>query len=593
LGATLFPGGVTFRVFAPFAQSVGLAGTFNGWSPTSTPLAPEGSSGNWSLDVPAAGPGDEYRFIMNGQTTWSLDARSRSVAAATGNSIVYDPNAFAWPATTFTTPAWNQLVIYELHIGTFYDTTPNAPGTFANAAQKLPYLAALGINAVEVMPVQEFGDAWNEGYDVANPFAVEAVYGGADAFKTFVAAAHAQGIAVILDVVYNHWGPVDLALWRYDGWFMDGWGGIYFYQDGRAVTPWTSTGRPDYGRGEVRQYIHDNAMQWLQEFRLDGLRWDSVSYTRNVYGNDNDPANDLPAGWSLIQWVSDEKNRTQSWKILVGEDLHNNPWITKTTGAGGAGCDAQWDASFADHVRSVIIGSVDDERSIAALTAAITNNYNGNAFERVIYTESHDEADAQHKRVPDAIAPGDSGNYYARKRSTLGAALVMTSPGIPMILQGQEFLEWRYFEVDANDDSLMNWGLAQQYSGVVALYGDLIRLRRNWFNNTRGLSGEGLNVFFASDSDKVIAFHRWDQGGPGDDVVVVANLRNTSYASYTIGFPRPGTWYVRFNSDASAYSPDYGNTPGYDTTAAYGSCQGMPCNGNVGMGPYTVLVLSQ
>lgn len=595
IGATPYPGGVTFRVFAPFAQSVGLAGTFNGWSATDTPLVSEGASGNWSLDVDGAAAGNQYRFIMNRQSTWSPDARSRSVtdASSTGNSIIYDPNAFVWPAPGFTMATWNQLVIYELHIGTFYDPSPNGPGTFADAALKLQYLADLGINAIEAMPVHEFGNNWNVGYDVASPYAVETAYGGTDAFKSFVAAAHRQGIAVILDVVYNHWGPDELCLWRYDDWSMNGWGGIYFYEDWRAWTPWTAAGRPDYGRGEVRQYIRDNAMMWLQEFCVDGLRWDSVSFTRNVYGNDNDPANDLPDGWSLIQWVSDQRNAAQPWKILIGEDLHNNPWITKSTGAGGAGCDAQWDASFADSVRGVIIGPIDDDRSMAALVTAITNNYNANAFARVIYTESHDEANSQNRRVPDAIAPGDSGNYWARKRSTVGAALVMTSPGIPMILQGQEFLEWHYFEVDANGDALTNWSLPTQYPSIVLLYRDLIRLRRNWFDNTRGLGGQGLNVFFSSESDKVIAFHRWDEGGPGDDVVVVVNLRNTSYASYTIGFPRPGTWYVRFNSDASVYSPDYGNCPGYDTTAANGPCQGMPCNGNVGIGPYTVLILSQ
>jgi 1,4-alpha-glucan branching enzyme len=259
----------------------------------------------------------------------------------------------------------------------------------------------------------------------------------------------------------------------------------------------------------------------------------------------------------------------------------------------GAGCDAQWDLSFADGVRAAIVGSIDDDRDMGQLSSAIRNGYNGAAFQRVIYTESHDEADQALKRVPDAIAPGDSGNYFARKRSAVGAALVMTSPGIPMILQGQEFLEWHYFEADPNDDSEMDWNLPNQYPGIVTLYRDLIRLRRNWFDNTRGLHGQNLNLFFCSDADKVVAMHRWDQGGAGDDVIVVVNLRNVAYASYTIGFPQPGNWYVRFNSDSSDYSPDFGNWPGYDTTASAAPYQGMPCSGNVGIAPYSVLILSQ
>jgi 1,4-alpha-glucan branching enzyme len=335
MGATPYAGGVTFRVWAPFARSVAVAGQFNAWSASATPLASEGSSGNWSADVSAAAAGDQYRFVVNDQAAWSLDARSRSLAA--GNSVVYDPNAFARPGEPFTMPGWNELVVYELHVGTFYDVTPNAPGTFRSAMQKLPYLAGLGINAIEVMPVQDFGSAYDEGYDVANPFCVDTTYGGVDDFKAFVDAAHAQGIAVILDVVYNHWGPANLTLWRYDLWYESDWGGIYFYQDWRAWTAFTSTGRPDYGRGEVRQYIRDNAMMWLQEFQVDGLRWDSVSFTRNVYGNDDDPPGDLPDGWSLIQWVSDEKNASQPWKILIGEDLYNNAWITRSTAAGAPG----------------------------------------------------------------------------------------------------------------------------------------------------------------------------------------------------------------------------------------------------------------
>jgi 1,4-alpha-glucan branching enzyme len=592
MGAIPFAGGVTFRVWAPFASSVSVSGSFNGWSGAATPLASEGSSGNWSIDLSTAKAGDEYRFVIDGNPIWRLDARSLAVTDAAGNSVVYDQSAYAWSGGTFQMPDWNALVIYELHIGTFHDLTPNGPGTFQDAMQKLPYLAGLGINAIEVMPVHDFSGAYNLGYDVANLFAVDTTYGGADAFKAFVDAAHQNNIAVILDVVYNHIGPDGVAIWQYDLWCENGGGGIYFYQDWRAWTVWTERGRPDYGRDEVQQYICDNAWMWLADYRVDGLRWDSVSYTRNVYGNDNDTDHDLADGWRLIQRVSDRKN-VQPWKILIGEDLHDNPWITRTVGAGGSGCDAQWDSSFAEGVRAAIIGSVDDDRNMGGLTGAIASGYNGDAFQRVIYTESHDEAARGKCRVPDAIAPGDSGNYFARKRSTLGAALVMTSPGIPMILQGQEFLEWHYFEVDPDDDSEMDWTLPNTYPGIVILYRDLIRLRRNWFDNTRGLRGQNTNVFFSSDSDKVVAFHRWDQGGPGDDVVIVANLRDTAHSSYTIGFPRPGTWYVRFNSDSTAYSPDFSNEPGYDTTATDGACQGMPCNGNVGIGPYSVLILSQ
>ena len=132
-------------------------------------------------------------------------------------------------------------------------------------------------------------------------------------------------------------------------------------------------------------------------------------------------------------------------------------------------------------------------------------------------------------RVPEEIWPGNADSWFSRKRSTLGAALVFTAPGIPMIFQGQEFLEDGYFQ----DTVPLDWARLQAFSGIHLLYRDLIRLRRNWFNQTRGLRGQHINVHHVNNTDKVIAFHRWENGGPGDDVVVVANFANRSYDSYT------------------------------------------------------------
>ncbi len=127
----------------------------------------------------------------------------------------------------------------------------------------------------------EFAGDRSWGYNPAHPFAIESTYGGPAGFQRFVKAAHQKGIAVLVDVVYNHFGPSDLSLWQFDGWSENGMGGIYFYQDWRANTPWGDT-RPDYGRREVRQYIRDNALMWLEDYRCDGLRFDATAYIRNV-----------------------------------------------------------------------------------------------------------------------------------------------------------------------------------------------------------------------------------------------------------------------------------------------------------------------
>ena len=158
-----------------------------------------------------------------------------------------------------------------------------------------------------------------------------------------------------------------------------------------------------------------------------------------------------------------------------------------------------------------------------------------------------------------------------------------------MIFQGQEFLQYGWF--DASKE--LDWSLTATESGILNLYRDLIHLRRNWFNNTRGLQGQNLNVFHVNNLNKVIAFHRWDQGGAGDDVVVVLNMANQTYDSYVIGVPREGLWRVRFNSDWNGYSPDFKNHASLDTRSNAGGQDGMPFRASVGIGAYSAVILSQ
>ncbi|MCE9616387.1 MAG: alpha amylase C-terminal domain-containing protein [Lentisphaerae bacterium] len=593
LGATLSSGGATFRVWAPFAQSVSVAGTFNRWNAAANPLCPEGN-GCWSGEAAGVTNGAEYKYVIvnNGQTLWRQDPVGARVVTSTGNSVVYDQGRFAWTDEQATLAGAEKLVIYELHIGTFND--PNRAdkivGTFDTAAQRIPYLADLGVNMVKVMPVGEFAGDYSWGYNPSLPYAVEGAYGGPDAFKRFVDACHARHIGVTLDVVYNHLGPTDLSLWQFDGWSQNGKGGIYFYQDGRGDTPWGP--RPDYGRPEVSAYIAQNALYWLTDYHLDGLRWDATAFIRNVYGNNNDPANDIAAGWALLQSANAMIDTVQPWVISVAEDLRGNPWMTKPTGAGGAGFDSQWDGAFVDLVRPALETGSDAARDMNGVRDAIARKYNSNVHERVLYTESHDAVANGSQRVPSTIDPTNPGSYWARKRSTLGAALVLSSPGIPMIFQGQEFLEDGWF----SDQDPVDWSKTNTYARVRLLYKDLIALRTNRGNTTRGLTGQSLNIHHVNNTDKVIAFHRWQNGGAGDDVIVIANFANKKWQTgqnYRMGFPRAGRWNVRFNSDKRIYSSDFG-----DFGPAYVNTQNTPWNGMaysavVSLPPYSVLILSQ
>ena len=557
LGAIPGAKGVTFRVWAPHAEKVYLTGTFNDWSETSTPLAIE-EKGYWSTEVSEAKTGDEYRYLIHGPKgpLSRIDPYARKVTSSIGNGIIYDPKAFDWGDNSFHMATGNELIIYEMHVGTFNVKEEGQPGTLDSAIEKLPYLNNLGINAVEVMPVAEFAGDFSWGYNPAHPFAVATIYGGPDALKRFVKAAHEHGIAVIMDVVYNHLGPSDLDLWQFDGWSGNEKGGIYFYEDRRSNTPWGET-RPDYGRDEVRHYLRDNALMWFEEYHADGLRWDMIAYIKSIDGNDDNPANDIPEGWSLMQWINVEIAQRFPGKISIGESMKNNPWVIKEVEEGGAGFNAQWDAEFVHPVRRAVISPDDKLRDLGAVSGAIEHRYDLDVFRRIIYTESHDEVANGRSRVPEEIWPGKVDSWFSKKRSTLGGALVLTSPGIPMIFEGQELLEDRWFQ----DKNPIDWSRAEDQHGILGMYRDLIALRRNLSGKSRGLCGQNIHIYHVNDGAKLLAFHRWDKQGPTDSVVVVVNMTNENRDGYRIGFPRAGLWKTRFNSDSNNYSPNFYNHP--------------------------------
>ena len=559
---------------------------FCGGDGSKHPLHDE-KNGNWYADVAAAHVGDEYRYQL---TTPSgifkrIDPYAREVTNSIGNAIVHDP-LFDWQGDNFHLAPWNELVIYELHVGTFNDENKDdeAPGKFKGVSARLGHLKRLGVNAIQPMPVAEVAGDRSWGYNPAHIFSVETIYGGPLAFKRFVKRAHRQGMAVILDVVFNHLGPSDLDLWQFDGWSENNLGGIYFYNDNRAKTPWGET-RPDYGRNEVRQFILDNVLMWFEEYHVDGLRFDCTEFIHTINGTSDQ---DLPAGWSLLQWINSEVARQFPGRITIAEDMQNNEWVTKDMGAGGAGFSSQWDANFVHPIRQAVITPDDSQRSLAAIRDALEMRYDDNAFDRVVYSESHDEVANGRARVPQEVNPNDPQGWHAQKRSTLAAALVFTAPGIPMLFQGQEFLQGEWFR----DTAPLDWDQCDDFHGIVRMYRDLIRLRLNREGTTRGLCGQSIQVHHLHDERKVLAYHRWDKGGPSDDVVVVANFLHEPQFGYVIGFPAGGTWKLRFNSDWKGYSDDFAGHPSTDAVAEPGEHDGLPWYGSLSIGPYSALIYS-
>lgn len=587
MGALPHEGGVSFRVWAPHADAVWVTGDFNKWSKTDHPMESEGN-GYWYADVKGAKAGQEYKYVLkNGDIQLEkIDPYARQVTNSVGHGVIYDPASFDWKGDKFQIGPHNELVIYELHVGSFYADEEGKPGDFDNVLKRLDHLVKLGVNAIKVMPISEFAGDYSWGYNPAHIFAVESAYGGPDGFKALVREAHKRGIAVILDVVYNHFGPGDLDLWQFDGWKEhDDKGGIYFYNDHRSKTPWGDT-RPDYGRGEVRQFIHDNAMMWMADYRVDGLRWDMTLYIHSVNA---DGGETIPEGWSLMQYVNRSARERFPGRIMIAEDLHSNPAITADVEHGGAGFHSQWDAQFVHPIRDMVIQSDDAGRSMEAVRKAVTFRYEGDACNRVIYSESHDEVANGKARVPQEINNDDPTGWHAQKRSTLAAGLLFTSPGIPMIFQGQEFLQGEWFR----DDVPLDWDRRDEFHGVVRLYRDLIRLRLNRKGVTRGLCGQHVAVTHLNDDQNLIVFQRWDQHGDGDDVMVIANCGYETKENYRIGMPQAGTWKLRFNSDARIYGDDFGDIGSGDVTASAEGYDDLPASAEITVAPYSVLIFSR
>ncbi|WP_238443929.1 alpha-amylase family glycosyl hydrolase [Salsipaludibacter albus] len=579
MGAIVHDEGVAFRVWAPNASAAWVVGDFDDWG--GTELVSEGN-GYFYGDVAGASAGDEYKFRLtgaDGDERYRIDPYARHVTNSVGNGIVHDPAAFDWGDDDFACPSHDQLVVYETHVGSFVGG-PGGPGDLEKVAGKLAYLADVGINAIELMPLMEFSGDVSWGYNPAHVFAVESAYGGPDALKGFVKAAHEHGIAVILDVVYNHFGPSDLDLWRFDGWSEHDKGGIYFYNDHRSATPWGDT-RPDYGREAVRNFIHDNAFMWLREYRVDGLRFDMTPFMRSVDGT----GKDIPEGWDLMGWIARDVRDQFPDAIMIAEDLHGDHLVTSTA-SDGAAFHSQWDTHFVHPVRRALTAVDDDDRSMTAVADAITYDY-GDAFARVVYTESHDEVANGKARIPSEVDGDNPTGWHAQKRAALGLALVLTSPGIPMLFQGQEFLEDEWFR----DDVPLDWPRAEHFRDLVRMVSDLVHLRRDVDGTSGGLRGQDTRLLQVDDDAKVVAFSRHREDAA--DVVVIANFQAESVDGHRVGFPAAGHWSLRFNSDARTYSSLFGDHGSGDLDVGDDGVDGLPASAVVDIGPASVLVYTR
>lgn len=560
--------GVTFRVWGGSCTSVSVAySTASGWR--QVPLRSEGNA-IWSLDVAGIGHGTEYKFILNGPSisnAWKGDPRASRVPSSdtTANSIVYDHSRYAWQSPENFHVPFDDLVIYEMHVGAF-NAESWLPGTFDTCIEKIPYLKKLGISAVQLMPINEFPTDRSWGYNPAVLFAVESSYGGADGLKRFVDACHEAGIAVLLDVVHNHYGPTDLTIWQYDGVGSEKYSGMYFYNDWRADTMWGLT-RPNFDEAQVRSFIRDHIFYWLENFRVDGFRWDSVYHIMR-YGEYNDLN---PAGVSLLKSINEEMDSAYPNAYRIAEDNARDADMK---------FQSQWAHGYLSDLRYMAASSSDADRNMDTLAAILAPKQ----FDLVIYTESHDtcgDLNEGKARLPREIMAGNPQDYYAKKRAFLANAAALVSCGIPMIFMGSEFNE----DYNFSNNTALRWStLGKENSGLIQAYADLIRLRRNLRNaGTPGFrDNENAAVIHNNNNAKVLGLKR------GDDLFVVFNWSYVNFGEYKLDFPSSGTWYCAFNSDWSGYDATFGNTgPALNETVSAAP------RASIAIGPYSVQVYSK
>lgn len=420
-----------FRVWAPAAERVAVEIDGRSW-----PLAQTGG-GWWEADVSSAGPGTDYGFLINGEGPALPDPRSLwQPHGVHGLSRVLDHSAFAWTDAAWCAPgcapALKDAVLYELHVGTF---TPQ--GTFAAAADRLEYLKTLGVTHVELMPVASFPGARGWGYDGVDLFAPQEAYGGPQGLKHFVNAAHAHGLAVLLDVVYNHLGPAGNYLARF---------GPYFTASHH--TPWgDAVNFEDAGSHEVRRFFIDNAKMWLRDYHFDGLRLDAV----HAY-MDRSAIHFMEQLAAEVRALEAETGRAF---IVIAESDLNDPRVVTGRERGGYALDAQWSDDFHHALVALLTGERSgyyaDFGSMADLAKALREVfvYDGRysayrdrlhgrpvqglpAWRFLGYAQNHDQVGnrARGERLNALTTPG---------RVKIAAALALMSPFVPLIFQGEEW----------------------------------------------------------------------------------------------------------------------------------------------------------
>jgi len=490
-------------VWAPLAKSASIL--ING----KTSLASEKQAlGYWGLDPIDIKPGDNYQFVIDAKSCPD-PASLFQPEGVHGSSQAFNLEAFEWNDNAWKGISPEELIIYELHIGTF-----NGSGTFNDAIEKISYLKELGITAIEMMPVAQFPGSRNWGYDGVFPFAVQNSYGGPEGLQNLVDAFHQQGLAVILDVVYNHLGPEGNYLWALGPYFTD-----------KYKTPWgKAINFDDEWCDGVRKYYIENALMWLRDFHIDGLRLDAVHAIKDFSAK------------HILEEISENVKRlnelTGKVHFLIGESDLNDVRYINPPEKGGYGLDLQWCDEFHHAIHPLVTkeqyGYYSDFGKMGHLVKSFNDAFVydgiysenrkrtfGNkttglpGFKFVVFAQNHDQIGNRMlgERLSAMV------DYNTLK---LVAGTMFMSPFTPFIFMGEEYgetnpflyftshedkrlihmvregrkKEFAYFNnegeppdpqaVETFNQSKLQWdNHTEKQTKLLAFYKELIRLRKN------------------------------------------------------------------------------------------------------------------
>ena len=614
-GANLISGGVTFRVFAPAAREMYVltgaslaASQAPGFVPSNSDQLFNLGDNTWAAFLPGLGEGDPYRFWVVGNAASGLkrDPRARDLGIAPPypncDCLVRSPNTFPWHDQGFHPPAFNDYILYQLHVGAFFrvDAAGNDQrrliGRFLDILDRVDYLRDLGINAVQLLPIQEFPTETSLGYNNLDFYSPEMAYEvhdpqdlgrllvkanvllaahgqppltlaqltpGPNQLKCLIDILHLNGIAVLFDLVYNHAGspfgfdPQCINFFDFQSTTDENLS-LYFtdktYVGGKVFAYWNQ---------DIRQFLIDNAVFCIQEYHADGIRYDQVS---DMEGFGGGPCSQDMT--STVRFIRPEA-------IQIAEYWSDDRARGVTPVPAGLGFDAEWGDQLRNQVRSAI-GTLSTGQSapidLGLVRGSLDTPQGFSAAWRVVTClENHDIVkQGSSPRVPALADSADTRSWYARSRSRVAMGILMAGRGIPMLFMGQEFLEDKQWDdaVQQFPNLLINWaGLATNnvMQDYLAFTRDLIGLRRAH----PALRSEQLRISTANSFTRVMAIHRWVDG-VGQDVLLVFNLQEFNRFAYRIGFPGSGQWREIFNSDFYDQMPN---------PATAGNAGGIPANG--------------